>query len=206
MRGGDLSYHLKRYIFSEMEAKFIISCIILAVEFLHNNGIIHRDIRPENILFDGDGYCKLADFCMAREWHKGNSSDTSGHPGYLAPEVVLRENQGAQMDFYQIGVVAHELMLKTKPYNESTRKAYKEKLINFQYSLKKIDTAENWPHEASDFINKCIKRKLNQRLGLNGIHELRNHIWFKDVDWKALQHRKYNPAMHFIPPSSENFD
>jgi serine/threonine protein kinase len=63
----------------------------MGVEFLHSNGVIHRDIRPENILFDQEGYCKLADFCMARLWQKDNASDTSGTAGYIAPEVMLRE-------------------------------------------------------------------------------------------------------------------
>jgi hypothetical protein len=71
--------------------------------------------------------------------------------------------------------------------------------------LKKAQTPENWGHEASDFINKCIKRKTEQRLGLNGAGELKNHIWFRDFDWRALLHKKIKAP--WIPPqSNENFD
>ena len=206
LKGGDLRYYLDNpnHVFEEKQAQFIIACVILAVEFLHNNGIVHRDIRPENIIFDKDGYCKLADFCLARIWSKNNANDTSGHAGYLAPEVMLRENHSTAVDYFQIGIVAHELMLRTKPWPDDNREVYRENLVNRQVILKKISTPENWGHEASDFINKCIKRKQNQRLGLNGPSELRNHIWFREFEWVALQHRKVIPP--FKPAAGDNFD
>jgi len=70
MVGGDLRYHmnLRKKKFTERQAQFIIACVILALEYLHNNGVIHRDVRPENILIDGKGYCKIADFGLARVW------------------------------------------------------------------------------------------------------------------------------------------
>lgn len=86
------------------------------MEYLHNNGVIHRDIRPENILIDGKGYCKLADFGLARIWQPLNSSDTSGTPGYAAPEVLSRQNHGTGVDYFAAGIIAHELMLGKKPY------------------------------------------------------------------------------------------
>ena len=48
--------------FSEDEARYIIACVVLALEYLHNNGVLHRDIRPENIVFNSKGLCKLCDF------------------------------------------------------------------------------------------------------------------------------------------------
>ena len=135
--------------------------MILAVEFIHNNGILHRDIRPENIFLDEFGYCKLGDFGLSRMWQARNSSDTSGHPGYIAPETLLRENYGTGVDYFAIGIVAHELMLKRRPWPGDDRETYKNNIMHYQYSLKKADSPESWNHEASDFINKCIKRKIN---------------------------------------------
>lgn len=169
---------------------------------MHNNGVIHRDIRPENIIFDAEGYCKLSDFCMARVWQKDNASDTSGIPGYIAPEVMLREPHSIQSDYFQIGIVAHELMKGCKPWDAPNREVYRENLLKTQYSIKKAGTPETWTHEASDFINKCIKRKCNQRLGLNGPQELKNHIWFREFDWTALTLRKANCP--FVPTTLLN--
>lgn len=112
-------------MFSDAQSRFIIACLILSIEFLHNNGILHRDIRPENIIFDEYGFCKLADFGLARVWQEQNSSDTSGHPGYIAPEILLRENYGTEVDYFAIGVVAHELMLGKRPWPGDDRETYK---------------------------------------------------------------------------------
>jgi len=161
LKGGDLRYHLNkpRLQFTEKQAQFIAACLVLSLEFLHNNSIIHRDIRPENILFDADGYCKLSDFGIARIWREQNAPDTSGTPGYIAPEVLMRENQGTAVDYFAVGVVVHEMMKKARPWPGDDRETYKKNVVAYQYSLKKIDTPENWGHEASDFVNKLLKRR-----------------------------------------------
>lgn len=90
--GGDLGYylHVKKKHFTQDQARWIMANMVLAVEFLHVNGVIHRDLRPENFVFTADGYLKLIDFGLARAWQPMNSSDTSGSPGYMAPEVLFR--------------------------------------------------------------------------------------------------------------------
>ena len=89
--GGDLRYHIARKRkFTEVETKFFICCLLQALEVVHNCGIIHRDIKPENLVFDSDGYLRLTDFGIARYWSPDNASETSGTPGYMAPEVMCR--------------------------------------------------------------------------------------------------------------------
>jgi serine/threonine protein kinase len=91
---GDLSYymHVKKKKFKEPQAKFLIANIIVGLEFLHSCGVIHRDIRPQNLVFDEFGYLKIIDFGYARFATKYNSADTSGTPCYMAPETILRQN------------------------------------------------------------------------------------------------------------------
>ena len=81
--------------------------MILAVEFLHVNGVIHRDLRPENFIFEANGYLKLVDLGLARVWQSQNSSDTSGKPGYMAPEIAFRQNYGVNSDFFSLGVILY---------------------------------------------------------------------------------------------------
>ena len=70
VKGGDLSYYIyvKKVKFKEEQAKFIIANIVCALEFVHGNGVIHRDIRPDNLLFDENGWLQLTDFGLSRSW------------------------------------------------------------------------------------------------------------------------------------------
>lgn len=89
MKGGDLRFHIgSKRRFSEEEVKFIVACVMVALEFLHTNSIIHRDIKPENLVLDEKGYVRITDLGIARVWNPDNSSETSGTPGYMAPEVM----------------------------------------------------------------------------------------------------------------------
>ena len=89
MKGGDLRFHIgSKRRFSEEEIKFIVACVMVALEFLHTNSIIHRDIKPENLVLDEKGYVRITDLGIARVWNPDNSSETSGTPGYMAPEVM----------------------------------------------------------------------------------------------------------------------
>lgn len=91
LSGGDLRYHIARNRrFSEEQTKFFIACILYALEYVHNKSIIHRDIKPENLVFDATGYLRVTDFGIARIWNPDNSKETSGTPGYMAPEVMCR--------------------------------------------------------------------------------------------------------------------
>ena len=93
LTGGDLRYHIARHRrFSEEQTRFFIANIIVALEYLHNKSILHRDIKPENLVFDERGYLKITDFGIARIWNPDNSKETSGTPGYMAPEVIEGKN------------------------------------------------------------------------------------------------------------------
>ena len=78
---------------------------------MHANNIIHRDIKPENLVLDKKGYVKITDLGIARVFRTENSSDTSGTPGYMAPEVMCRMNHSFTADFFALGVIIYEFML-----------------------------------------------------------------------------------------------
>lgn len=70
--------------------EFFVACMLLCLEYLHKNCILHRDIKPENLVFDENGYLRITDLGIARVWNPENAKDTSGTPGYMAPEVMCR--------------------------------------------------------------------------------------------------------------------
>lgn len=149
-KGGDMSFHISRELFEEDEAKFFIAELILAIEFLHSHDIIYRDLKPENILFDEDGHIKLADFGLAKEKVKGNSTSKSfcGSPAYLSPEMVKRIGVGKAADIYGIGAVLYEMLIGSPPfYDDRLSKLYtkitKEKLIFPNYLSEEVKSFLN---------------------------------------------------------------
>ena len=101
LTGGDLRYHIsKQRKFTEMQTKFFISNILISLEYIHSKNIIHRDIKPENLVLDSRGYARLTDFGVAKINEIDNSSETSGTPGYMAPEVILIKNHSFPSDFF----------------------------------------------------------------------------------------------------------
>ena len=128
--GGDLRYHIARKRkFSEEITRFFIACLVHALEAVHAANIIHRDIKPENLVFDNDGYLRLTDFGVARILTPENASETSGTPGYMAPEVMCRQNHGLAADYFAVGVIAYECMQGRRPYVGRSRREIREQIL-----------------------------------------------------------------------------
>ena len=92
LAGGELFDHIRiEQRFSEERSQFIAAEIILALECLHQNNIIYRDLKPENVLIDSDGHIKLTDFGLSKI--RKNDEEVAytfcGTPEYLAPEVII---------------------------------------------------------------------------------------------------------------------
>jgi len=206
LTGGDLRYHIaKRRRFTEKETKFFIANMLLALEYIHSKNIIHRDIKPENLVLELNGYLRITDFGVAKINEKDNSSETSGTPGYMAPEVILVQNHSFPSDFFALGVIGFEFMLGYRPYLGGSRKEIKELIIYKQAKLEEDDIPYSWSLEAGDFINKLLKRKPKQRLGYNGVKEIKNHFWMRDINWDLLKKKEITAP--FIPnPNRENYD
>jgi serine/threonine protein kinase len=206
LSGGDLRYHIaKKKTFTEQETKFFIANLILSLEYIHNQKIIHRDVKPENLVLDSNGYVRLTDFGVAKINESDNSSETSGTPGYMAPEVILVQNHSYTADFFALGVIGYEFMMGYRPYLGRTRKEIKELIISKQAKIKKEELPEDWGIVSAEFINSLLQRKPNKRLGFNNISEIKNHPWMKDIDWELLNKKELKAP--FLPyPNKENFD
>ncbi len=128
--------------------------MLLGLEYIHTNKVLHRDIKPENLVLDDKGYIRITDFGVAKVYQKENSSETSGTPGYMAPEVMCGQNHSHMVDYFAIGVLGFEFMFGFRPYLGKTRKEIKELIIAKQVQIKRHDVPENWSIEAADFVNK----------------------------------------------------
>jgi protein kinase A len=130
LTGGDLRFHIgKKRRFNEEQTKFMIACMLLGLEYMHNENVIHRDIKPENVVMEDNGYLRITDMGIAKILRTENSQDTSGTPGYMAPEVMCRQNHGVAVDYFAIGVIGFEFMMGRRPYVGRTRKEIRDMLF-----------------------------------------------------------------------------
>ncbi len=96
---------------------------------MHSQGVIHRDIKPENLLMDEQGYVRITDMGISRVWTPDNAQDTSGTPGYMAPEVMLRQNHTITVDYFALGVICYEFMFGKRPYVGKNRKEIRDMMM-----------------------------------------------------------------------------
>lgn len=164
--GGDLRRYMSRVRarIPIENAQFFIACLIQALEDVHRHGVIHRNVKPSNLIFTGQGYLCLSDFGLATVLKPGfrssSASDSSWSQGtnWTAPEVISNSrNVGFVSDYWSIGVIAYQLMMcGDLPYQGENileiRKA--QSVLNTNLITKEIPTGWNW--QAADFIAKCL--------------------------------------------------
>lgn len=116
--GGELFNLLsQKYSFNTYQTQFYAAQIVLALEYLHSKDIIYRDLKPENVLIDSDGYIKLTDFGLSkRNVSSNNAKSICGTPEYLAPEVLFKEGHGKLVDFWTLGAIIYEMFTGQPPF------------------------------------------------------------------------------------------
>lgn len=111
---GDLFFYLKFFnCFSEDITRFIIIQVYFALEYLHSKNIIYRDIKPENLIIDDDGYIKLIDFGLAKQLSEENNKvfEICGTNEFIPPEVIEHNSYSYNFDWWGFGILAYELLI-----------------------------------------------------------------------------------------------
>ncbi len=147
---------------------------------------------------------RITDFGIAKIFQNINSTETSGTPGYMSPEVIVGHNHNQVVDYFALGVLTYEFMMGKRPYTGKNRREIKEKIIATQFVIPKDIIPEGWSFDAADFINKLLQRKPANRLGLRSAKEVKEHPWIKKYPWDDLYNKKIIPS--FKPPIGDNFD
>ena len=190
IQGGELFQLLKSLKkFDENQVKFYAAIIGMSLHYLHNNGIIYRDIKPENILLENDGYLKLVDFGLAKYLKKNERTMSfCGTPEYVAPEIISGEGHDANADWWSYGILIYEMLFGIPPFfNDNNEKMF-ELILNSEVRFpKKIKVSD----EAKDFICKLLVKDEDKRLGAkDGFDEIKLHPFFKDINFDDLLEKK----------------
>ena len=203
--GGELFHLLDRQdgrFFRESQAKFYAACVILVLEHLHTKGIIYRDLKPENLMLDTEGYIKVIDFGFSKEVD-GYTYTMCGTPDYIAPEIITMQGHNRAVDYWSLGVLIYEMILGVPPFgttNESEQQVYQNILDN------NYDLPEEISAEAADLISRLLVNDPSRRLGMQrkGVRDLKEHAWLRDIDFIRLERKKLEPP--YKPEIDDNFD
>ena len=101
--------------FTEKASKFYGASVLLAFEHMHNKQIIYRDLKPENLLLDSQGFLKVADFGLAKVC-LSRTYTLCGTPDYLAPEIILSKGHDKACDYWALGILIYEMTTGEVPF------------------------------------------------------------------------------------------
>ncbi|CAD8138962.1 unnamed protein product [Paramecium pentaurelia] len=194
--GGEMFKYIKKLQrLSEQQAKFYIIEVILAIGFLHNEQIIYRDIKPENILIDSSGHIQLADFGLARPNMTKDTCAYSfcGSPEYMAPEMFQTTGHTQLVDYYCLGCLLYEFVTGLPPFYAEDKNIIYARLLKEQ-----VEFPDYLSTDIKDLIRQLMIKDPNKRLGSHfGIDEIFQHKWFRDVDLTSFINKQVKPP--YIP-------
>merc|ERR1711920_193354 len=163
-------------------------------EYCHGKNIIYRDLKPENILLTADGYLKLTDFGFAKIIEH-RTYTLCGTPEYIAPEVLLNKGHGKPVDWWTLGILIYEMIVGYPPFVDEDPMHIYQKILSGKIVFPKL-----FDKDAKALVKKLLTADLGKRYGnlKNGVDDIKQHKWFKDLDWNALLEKRL-PAP-FKPP------
>uniref|UniRef100_A0A8C2ETA1 Protein kinase C n=1 Tax=Cyprinus carpio TaxID=7962 RepID=A0A8C2ETA1_CYPCA len=195
VNGGDLMFQIQRSRkFDEARSRFYAAEVTSALMFLHQHGVIYRDLKLDNILLDAEGHCKLADFGMCKEGILNGVTTTTfcGTPDYIAPEILQELEYGPSVDWWALGVLMYEMMAGQPPFEADNEDDLFESILHddvlYPVWLSK---------EAVSILKAFMTKSPSKRLGCvltQGLEEaIKVHPFFKEIDWVLLDQRKIKP-------------
>ncbi|KAF9044419.1 hypothetical protein BJ165DRAFT_1415679 [Panaeolus papilionaceus] len=171
--GGELfDYLVEKGRLSEHETKIIFGQLCLAVAYLHDKGIVHRDLKLENVLLDEHCRVKLGDFGFTREFDRSSLMETfCGTTGYASPEMLQgKKYQGPEVDVWSLGVILYCLLTGTLPFDDDDEDIMRDKIIQGNF-----DDPEWLSLEVRDLLKNILVKDVTKRFT---IPQILSHSWF----------------------------
>ncbi|CAH0554584.1 unnamed protein product [Brassicogethes aeneus] len=204
--GGDLRFHIHQEVhFSEESIKLMICELALALDYLQTKNIIHRDIKPDNILLDEEGNIKLflghfhlTDFNIATVLNDNElATSMSGTKPYIAPEIFdcavdLCVGYSYAVDWWSLGVVAYEALARARPYDIHSTTSFQDVRILFQLGY---EFPKKWSDGICDLLSKLLANSPGLRI--SSLQEVKQVKCLQKYDMDMVFQRMYTPA--FVP-------
>ena len=203
LTGGELFHHVQSCPgghLKEEDAVFYYAEVALAVAHLHENNILHRDLKAENLVLDKDGHCVLTDFGFAKTVlaHEHNTTRCGTLP-YMAPEILKQtaEGYGYAVDWWASGVLLFLLLTGCYPFWDQDSRETMKQIVNRKIRLNAFPMRPKLTEQARILVLKLIEKDPKARLSC--IEDIKRQDWFTGFDWDACARRELVPP--FIPDS-----
>jgi len=203
VRGGDLMFHMQRQRrLPEEHARFYSAEICLALNYLHDRGIIYRDLKLDNVLLDHEGHIKLTDYGMCKEGIRAGDTTSTfcGTPNYIAPEILRAEDYGFSVDWWALGVLLYEMLAGRSPFDivgATDNPDQNTEDYLFQVILEKtIRIPRSLSVKAASILKGFLNKNPADRLGCHrdsGFTEIMTHPFFKTIEWELLEQKQIPP-------------
>ncbi|KAK3677876.1 Serine/threonine kinase [Recurvomyces mirabilis] len=206
--GGDLMLHIQRGQFGTKRAQFYAAEVCLALKYFHENGVIYRDLKLDNIMLGLDGHVKIADYGLCKEdmWYGSTTSTFCGTPEFMAPEILLDKKYGRAVDWWAFGVLIYQMLLQQSPFRGDDEDEIYDAILADEplYPI-------HMPRDSVSILQKLLTREPEMRLGSGptDAQEIMSHAFFRNINWEDIYAKKI-PAP-FIPTvkgraDTSNFD
>ncbi|RKP20317.1 kinase-like protein, partial [Rozella allomycis CSF55] len=196
--GGDLATQLARfYKFDEERARFYAAEMILGIKELHRNGVVYRDLKPENVLLANTGHLVLTDFGLSKMFRDESKTTTfCGTAEYLAPEILTSLAYDYKVDLWSFGTLLYEMLVGITPFWADNQSVMYQRVLSAN-----LEFPEDISQDAKDLISKLLVRGAHNRLDCDGVQ---NHPFFKDVNWDDVYSLKLKPP--YVPSIKNECD
>lgn len=167
----------------------------MALEYIHEMGMVYRDLKPENIMIDYKGFLKVTDFGFCKLL-KGRTYTLCGTPEYIAPEIVQNKGYGQSVDWWSFGVLLFEMSAGNSPFaiGNPSQMELLEKICGGQFK-----TPNSFSAHLKNLVHNLLQIDLTKRYGnlKNGVDDIKQHAWFKNINWVMLYNQTMEPP--FVP-------
>ncbi|KAL5329921.1 hypothetical protein ACEPPN_003441 [Leptodophora sp. 'Broadleaf-Isolate-01'] len=190
--GGDLMLHIQRGQFGTKRAQFYAAEVCLALKYFHENGVIYRDLKLDNIMLTLDGHIKVADYGLCKEdmWYGSTTSTFCGTPEFMAPEILLDKKYGRAVDWWAFGVLIYQMLLQQSPFRGEDEDEIYDAILADEplYPI-------HMPRDSVSILQKLLTREPDQRLGSGptDAQEIMSQPFFRNINWDDVYHKRIQP-------------
>jgi len=166
LEGGSLADRIQKHRFVDApKATAVAVQVACALDYAHRHGVVHRDVKPDNVLFDEDGNAVLTDFGIATARFHGRltaSGRAMGTPHYMSPEQAMGKLVDGRSDIYAVGILLYEALVGFPPFDGADSFSVSYKQVH-EAAVPPVEVASRVPQALSDIVMRCLSKAPSER-------------------------------------------